>query len=157
MATYRVLETPPIPMRPEDAELMASVLQPLFEEYWFEKGEQIHNGKKFWFDSLPFMFTWGNGGFLIIVAYDDDDAQTPIGVLLAGRVQPIMYKSRILQIDTLYGRTREIEEGLMKVFREQLPVLSPDEVVIPSFFELKPGVVDGQRKEDFPYIRYIRR
>lgn len=116
--------------RPKDIDsclaVLGSTIIPLLKEHWDKFGKPEY-GKDFNLNTEAFVSLWINAGFVLVLAYDND---TPVGIIVGLRVSPMDFSARVLQVETCYGRTAEVEEGLYNYIESIAPIVGYDELWI---------------------------
>lgn len=128
---YKFEECPKDPA--EVSRILSDVVFPLFKECWDIEGKKFY-GKDTEFEfgernAVAFMRAWQGGLLNILVAYDEG---TPVGFLLALHHVPLMYSATVLHVEVCYASVQKVKYGLYDLLGQLLPILSPDEVMIPE-------------------------
>lgn len=114
--------------RPKDVDaciqLLDKAILPLLTENWKKYGAPYY-GKPFLMNVGAFVTHWMERGLVMVLAYENDD---PVGILTGLRFTPMSFATRVLQIDTCYGKTSEIEKALYNYIKDLGPVLEYDEL-----------------------------
>lgn len=135
MIEYRTLKTP-------DDEAVALVTMQdfmgLLAEYWHKNGKSVY-GKPLALEAQQFAHAWTYGSIIIMMAYEDGK---PVGFLMGVMNRAITHDSKMLQIEKWYGKTPEIERGLLNHLYSRLNDLQRTEVVVPE--------IDGTIFEPLP-------
>ena len=114
--------------RPTDAEacikLMESTVIPLLSEHWERDGKPFFH-RDFYLNLEGFFNYWMYNGLAMVIAYDEGK---PVGILIGLRFVPMNFRASILQIENLYGKTPEVEEGLYNYIQSISNILDFDEL-----------------------------
>lgn len=141
--------------RPKDVEscisLLDKAIMPLLIESWDKHGKQFFN-KPFIMNVGAFVAHWMERGLVMVIAYDGDE---PVGILTGLRFTPMNFATRILQIDTCYGKTADVEKGLYNYIKELGPVLEYDEFWV-STDTCRPEHVSMKEIARYEMVRFVR-
>lgn len=119
---YKYIERP---KSAEDAtKIIENALLPLLSEAWNRKGKAYYNSE-FAFNIEAFVTMWFAVSLVFAIAYEDD---TPVGVFLGVRFTPFMFNRVVVQTETCYGKTPEIEQGLYAYICDLMGVLGASEL-----------------------------
>lgn len=114
--------------RPKNAEDAIKVIEadllPMLNAAWERKGKSFYKSE-FAFNIEAFVTMWFAAGLVFAVAYDDD---RPVGVFLGVKFTPFMFNRTVIQTETCYGETEEIERGLYDYICGLVGVLSASEL-----------------------------
>ena len=114
--------------RPKDAEACIELLQsaviPLMAAHWDKCGKPFYN-RDFYLNLEGFFNYWMNNGLVLIIAYDNSK---PVGILIGLRFVPMTFHASILQLETCYGETAEVENGLYNYLESISNILDFDEL-----------------------------
>ena len=143
--------------RPKDIDtclnLLSSTIVPLLKEHWDKYGKPVYN-KEFSLNTEAFVTLWLSTGFTLVIAYDDNQ---PVGIFIGLRVVPMEFNARILQVETCYGKTAEVEEGLYNYIRDIGSILGYDELWLNTDTNKNVSAVKGFKLEgETSIVRFIR-
>lgn len=114
--------------RPKDAnvciELLEKDIMPLLTEHWDKYGKDFY-GRPFIFNIEAFANLWLVSGLVVVVAYDDDKA---VGLFIGILFTPMMFNTRVLQVETCYGKSDEVERGIYNYIDSIGNILGYDEL-----------------------------
>lgn len=118
----------------EVSRLLGEVIFPLFKTYWDNEGRRFYGKDDTEFEfgernAIALMRAWQGGLLNILLAYNND---VPVGFLLALHHVPLMYNAAILHIERCYAPNPTIKQGLYELLGQLIPILSPDEIIIPE-------------------------
>ena len=143
--------------RPKDIDaclnLLSSTLVPLLKEHWDKSGKSVYD-KEFSLNTDAFVTLWLSTGFVLVVAYDDNN---PVGIFIGLRVVPMEFQARVLQVETCYGKTAEVEEGLYNYIKSIGSILGYDELWLNTDTNKNVGAVKGFKQVgETSVIRFVR-
>ena len=146
---YNLVE--PIKDPKQATEFLAKNFLPLFNEYWEAEG-QNHYGEKIWdIKAVDFTELWMRGTLTLILAKEGDSS---VGFILGAILRPLLYETRLLRVETWYGRDLEIEQGMFEYLENGLKFMQINEILIPrgqQLFNPKSYV-----RSDIPLSRYLK-
>lgn len=93
----------------EGADLLEHDIYPLLQKFWAKQGEAYY-GKPLNFNAPAFVNLWVLNGLALIVAYEN---KKPVGLFIGIKYNPMLFEATILQVETVYGETPEVAQGLM--------------------------------------------
>lgn len=143
--------------RPKDIEdcikLLDSAILPLLKEHWDISGKPEY-GRDFNLNTEAFVTLWLGTGFTIVIAYDDTK---PVGIFVGIRVMPMEFQARVLQVETCYGKTTEVEEGLYNYIKSIAPIVGYDELWLNTDTNKNVSAVKGFKQVgDTSVVRFVR-
>jgi len=132
-------------------EFLAKNFLPLFDEYWEAEGKN-HYGEKIWdIKAIDFTELWMRGTLALILAKDGEKA---VGFILGAILRPLLYETRLLRIETWYGQTEDIKQGLFKYLENGLKFMQVNEIIVPK--DQKYFTPETYVKTDIPQSRYLK-
>ena len=143
--------------RPKDAEnciqLLDSAIIPLLKEHWDKYGKPEY-GRDFNLNTEAFIALWTRTSFTLVLAYDEDK---PVGIFVGIRVMPMEFTAHVLQVETCYGKSAEIEEGLYNYIKSIAPIIGYDELWVNTDTNKNVSAVKGfQKAGDTSVVRFTR-
>ncbi len=143
--------------RPKDVDdcitLLDSAILPLLKEHWDKFGKAEY-GRDFNLNTEAFVALWLNTSFTIVLAYDDNN---PVGIFIGIRVLPMEFQARVLQVETCYGKTTEVEEGLYNYIKSIAPIVGYDEMWLNTDTNKNVGAVKGFKQiGETSVVRFTR-
>jgi hypothetical protein len=108
MTEYKLMQ--PTKDVQRDITVMADKLVPMFNEFWDARGRKEY-GLDLWTIN-PVLLTdlWMNKALILILA---QEGETPVGFLMGFRTISFFRRENAVQVEAYYGRTPEIEDGLI--------------------------------------------
>ena len=114
--------------RPKDIDeclkLMQNDIVPLLQAHWDKRGRDFY-GKDFNLNTEAFVRLWLSGSFSVVIAYEGEKA---VGIFIGLRMIPMNFMSQVLQVETCYGESAEVEKGLYNYIKSIGPILGYDEI-----------------------------
>lgn len=108
----------------EGANLLEHDIYPLLQKFWEKKGHAYYN-KQLNFNAPAFVNLWAMNGLALVVAYEDKKA---VGLFIGIKYTPMLFEGSFLQVETLYGDTPEIEQGIYDYVGSIGNILGVDEM-----------------------------
>ncbi len=108
----------------EGADCLEHEIYPLLQKFWKVRGETFYK-KPLQFNTLAFVNLWVQNGLALVIAYDD---KKPVGLFIGITFTPMLFSENVMQVETLYGDTPEIEQGLYDYVASITPILGIDAI-----------------------------
>ena len=137
----------------EGADLIEHDIFPLLQKFWARKGEGFYK-KQLNFNAPAFVNLWVMNGLALVIAYDD---KKPVGLFIGIKYNPMLFEATLLQVETLYGETADVEQGLLDYVGSIGNILGIDELHVQGDMisdDVCPK--DWQIIGSFPVVRVCR-
>lgn len=105
--TYKYIDQPRT--FDEGANYLEHEIYPMLQDFWKLHGEKFYK-QPLWFNAPAFVNLWALNGLALVIAYED---KTPVGLFIGIKFTPMLFQETILEVETLFGRDRTIEQGLL--------------------------------------------
>lgn len=126
---------------------------PLLGECWNARGKNFYHADIL-FDVQTFSTLWLGGGLSLVIAYDEDK---PVGIFIGVKFRPMLFQARVLQVETCYGQTPAIEQGLYEYVASVLNVMGVDELWVQDDINQVPGLDGFMAQGSYRVTRLVKR
>jgi hypothetical protein len=125
----------------KDVDVLAVKLVPILDEYWRARGSGYYGEQHWSVNPIMLVELWRSNSLILIMAFD---GETTAGFMLGARMVSFFRPENVCSIEAYYGRTPEIEAGLLnfldtafKFFPEKTLILPVDDREVRGFAALK--------------------
>jgi hypothetical protein len=125
---YELLEPTSNPQK--DVEKLAVEFVDILIEFWEKVGKNHFGADKL--DVLPLSLAqlWSSRNLRIFMAHEDGK---PVGFLMGTHVRPFFYEELVFQVEAYYGRTPEIEAGLLAFVVDKFKYFQDKRLLLPDY------------------------
>lgn len=150
MVEYKYIQRP---KSVDDAiKILENDILPVVDRYWTARGEKFYD-HQLAFNVVAFANLWVVNGLVLVIAYENGKA---VGIFVGIKFTPMMFPVPVLQVETCYGDSSDIEQGLYNYVMSISNIISVDEIWVTTDTNSLPASDSWVRGRTSEIVRYSK-